>query len=128
MDNATARKRRYRQKRRAGHLKAYEVWLPTALVDELRQPEETMNALVARALAALRQQAPGTVTAAELDPGQRKAALVARIQAMDAAGLTLQAIADRLHAEQVPTLSGKGRWQKGTVGNLLAEAKAAPSV
>jgi endonuclease YncB( thermonuclease family) len=32
-----------------------------------------------------------------------------------------QVIANRLNAEGVPTLSGKGRWQKGTVGNLLAQ-------
>jgi hypothetical protein len=25
------------------------------------------------------------------------------------------------NAEGVPTLSGKGRWQKGTIGNLLAQ-------
>jgi hypothetical protein len=32
-----------------------------------------------------------------------------------------KAIANQLNAEHVPTLSGKGRWQKGTVGNLLAQ-------
>jgi len=40
---------------------------------------------------------------------------------MQAEGLSLQKIADRLNADGVPTLSGKGRWQKGTIGNLLAE-------
>jgi Recombinase len=37
------------------------------------------------------------------------------------AGLSLQQIADLFNAEGVPTLSGKGRWQKGTIGKLLAE-------
>ena len=36
--------------------------------------------------------------------------------------LSLQAIADQLNAEGIPTLSGKGCWQKGTVGNLLAQS------
>jgi hypothetical protein len=31
----------------------------------------------------------------------------------------MQAVANRLNAEGMPTLSGTGRWQKGTVGNLL---------
>lgn len=35
-------------------------------------------------------------------------------------GLSLQAIANRLNSEGVSTLSGKGQWQKGTTGNLLA--------
>ena len=59
--------------------------------------------------------------AAELTPLQRKARLVARLQAMHAQGLSHQAIATQLNAEGVPTLSGKGTWQKGTVGHLLAQ-------
>jgi hypothetical protein len=39
---------------------------------------------------------------------------------MQAEGLSLQKIADGLNADGVPTLSEKGRWQKGTIGNLLA--------
>jgi hypothetical protein len=50
-----------------------------------------------------------------------KAEVLKRIQEMKAAGLSLQAISDRLNIEGVPTLSGKGRWQKGTIGNLLAQ-------
>jgi hypothetical protein len=38
-----------------------------------------------------------------------------------AEGLSLKAIANRRKTEGVPTLSGKGRWQKGTIGNLLAQ-------
>jgi hypothetical protein len=52
-----------------------------------------------------------------------KAAVLTRLRAMQAEGLPLQAIANRLNAEGVPTLSGKGRWQKGTIGNLLAQAR-----
>jgi len=50
---------------------------------------------------------------------QRKVALIARLRAMQAQGLTLQAMANQLNDEGVPTLSSKGRWQKGTIGNLL---------
>jgi recombinase len=52
---------------------------------------------------------------------QRKAHLTQRLRALQAEGLSLQAMANRLNAEGVPTLSGKGRWQKGTIGNLLAQ-------
>jgi hypothetical protein len=52
-----------------------------------------------------------------------KAAVLTRLRAMQAEGLSLQAIANRLNAEGVPTLSGKGRWQKGTIGNLLAQGE-----
>jgi hypothetical protein len=40
---------------------------------------------------------------------------------MQAEGLSLQAMANRFNNDGVPTLSGKGRWQKGTIGNLLAQ-------
>jgi hypothetical protein len=40
---------------------------------------------------------------------------------MQGEGLSLQKIADRLNTEGVPTLSGKGRWQKDTISNLLAQ-------
>jgi Recombinase len=52
-----------------------------------------------------------------------KAALLKQLRAMQAEGLSLQAIANRLNKEGVPTLSGKGRWQKGTIGNLLTQAE-----
>ena len=54
--------------------------------------------------------------------GQRTAVL-RRLRALQAEGLSLQKIADRLNNEGVLTLSGKGRWQKGTVGHLLAQAE-----
>jgi hypothetical protein len=51
-----------------------------------------------------------------------KAAVLTRLRAMQAEGLSLQAMANRFNKEGVPTLSGKGRWQKGTIGNLLKES------
>jgi excisionase family DNA binding protein len=56
-------------------------------------------------------------------PQGRKAALLARLQAMKGEGLSTQAIANRLNAEGVPTISGRGSWQKGTVGTLLAQVE-----
>ena len=54
------------------------------------------------------------------DSNGQRTAVLRRLRAMQAEGLSLQKIADRLNADGVPTLSGKGRWQKGTIGNLLA--------
>jgi hypothetical protein len=48
-----------------------------------------------------------------------RAAVLQRLRAMQAEGLSLQAMADRFNLEGVPTLSGKGRWQKGTIGKLM---------
>jgi hypothetical protein len=45
---------------------------------------------------------------------------------MKAAGMNMQAIATQLNTEGVPTISGRGQWQKGTVANLLAQAEASP--
>ena len=53
-------------------------------------------------------------------PALTKTELLARLRALRAQGFSLQAIADTLNTEGVPTLSGKGHWQKGTIANLLA--------
>jgi recombinase len=47
--------------------------------------------------------------------------VLTRLPALQAEGLSLQAIADRLQAEGVSTQSGRGRWQKGAIANLLAQ-------
>jgi hypothetical protein len=52
-----------------------------------------------------------------------KAAVLKQLRAMQAEGLSLQAMANRLNNEGVPTLSGKGLWKKGTISNLLHEAE-----
>jgi len=43
-----------------------------------------------------------------------------RIRELKTEGFSLKAIADRLNADGVPTISGRWKWQKGTIGNLLA--------
>jgi hypothetical protein len=52
-----------------------------------------------------------------------KAEVLTRLRTLQAEGLSLQAIANRLNTDGVPTLSGKGRWQKGTIGHLLAQQR-----
>jgi excisionase family DNA binding protein len=51
-----------------------------------------------------------------------KGEVLKRLHALRAEGLSLQAIANQLNAEGLPTLTGRGSWQKGTVSNLLAQA------
>ncbi|MGH8066992.1 MAG: helix-turn-helix domain-containing protein [Candidatus Entotheonellia bacterium] len=68
----------------------------------------------------------GTATPPETPadtPQARKAALLARIRALHQERLSAQAIATRLNQEGVPTISGRGQWQRGTVANLLAQAE-----
>jgi hypothetical protein len=67
-----------------------------------------------------RPERPERSIPAMADP---KAAVLQRLRALKAEGFSLQAMANRLNAEGVPTLSGKGRWQKGTIGNLLAQGE-----
>ena len=52
---------------------------------------------------------------------QRKVELLARIRTLYVEGHSLQAIANQLNPERVPTLSGRGSWKKGTIGSLLGE-------
>lgn len=56
-----------------------------------------------------------------MDPQQRRNALVARLRALRAQGLSLRAIATQLDAEGVPTLSGRGHWSAGFISDALRE-------
>jgi hypothetical protein len=53
-----------------------------------------------------------------------KAAVLRSLRAIQAQGFSLPAMADRFNTEGVPTLSAKGRWQKGTIGKLLRAHRA----
>jgi Recombinase len=84
-----------------------------------RSPDPALAQQLAQLVAEIR-----TPAAAERPPPARpmpKAAVLHRLRAMRAEGLSLQQIADRLNDEGVPTLRGTGRWQKGTIGKLLAQ-------
>jgi hypothetical protein len=85
----------------------------------LKQSTGALPSDITRYLTSEEVSTPAIPTRAHVD----KAEVLKRILAMKAEGLSLQAIADRLTAEGVPTLSGKGRWQKGTIGNLLAQVE-----
>lgn len=169
-----ARKRRFRDKRREAGWQDQLVWLSPegqAALADLRQPGETLDTCINRALiTAAQRQAPRTSHRTSpsqtetspvpspplletreprhqaqsgtspvpspvpspppaiapkdapvmLTPQARKAALLARVQAMQAQGMSLRAMAAQLNAEGVPTISGRGTWQAGTLGNLLA--------
>jgi len=52
-----------------------------------------------------------------------KAELMTWLRTLRGSGMSLQNIADELNTRGIPTLSGKGRWQKGTIGNLLAQVE-----
>lgn len=93
---------------------------------------EDLRALVREELTALTRQAdtPPAVPVPSAIPSEipragsgdyagRKAEVLRRLRAMKAEGLSLQAMATQLNADGIPTLSGRGTWQKGTVGNLL---------
>ena len=50
-----------------------------------------------------------------------KAELMTWLRMLQGTGMSLQNMATELNARGVPTLSGKGRWQKGTIEKLLAQ-------
>lgn len=57
----------------------------------------------------------------EIDPEQ--ASVIRRIYERFLAGQSLAAIADDLNADGVPTASGAGKWQRGTVESILRNEK-----
>jgi excisionase family DNA binding protein len=103
------------------------IWrIDAAALEELmrgQRPEPSaVPTLGAQTPPANRDLPPPILSAADT-PQARKAALVARLQALQAEGLSHQAIAKRLNDDGVPTISGRGQWQKGTISNLLAQAE-----
>lgn len=54
-------------------------------------------------------------------PASGRGAVIERIKAMRADGKTNKAIAETLNRDDVPTFSGRGQWQAGTVSRLTRE-------
>jgi peptidoglycan hydrolase-like protein with peptidoglycan-binding domain len=54
-------------------------------------------------------------------------ALRKRVRAMREAGMTLQAIADRLNAEEVPTLRGGTKWRPSAVQAAIGRSRSGPT-
>jgi hypothetical protein len=93
-------------------------------LDQLFAGMQRLEQLMGQALARLeRSERLGHVIPAVPNdaPEPDRAAVLQRLRAMQAQGLSHQAMADRFNLEGVPTLSGKGRWHKGTIGKLLAQ-------
>jgi hypothetical protein len=62
-----------------------------------------------------------TITALPVLASPSKAELVTWLHTLQGSGMSLQHMADELNARGIPTLSGTGHWQKGTIGKLLAQ-------
>jgi hypothetical protein len=87
-------------------------YLPSDLTRYLTSEAITVPALPAQ------RSSPHPVAPSSSSP--TKDELLTRLRTLREAGFSLQQIATLLNAEGVPTLSGKGQWQKGTIRNLLA--------
>ena len=48
-----------------------------------------------------------------------QAQVLAQLQEMKTAGMSLKQLEDRMNQSGIPTFSGHGKWQKGTIGKLL---------
>jgi hypothetical protein len=123
-DHTRTRVQRLRERRKQAGWQPYELWLDpetSALLIELKQPGEAVHALVRRALRTLAQVEQGRYVGDAVSPVRRKARLLPRLLAWQAEGLGHQAMADRLNAEEEPTLTGRGRWHGGTIGKLLKQ-------
>jgi hypothetical protein len=143
-EKTRARVQRMRERRKQAGWLQYELWLDpasAALIDQLKQPGESLSGMVQRALQALAQasvrqnvvtsndtsKTNGNVTSnaqvRTLSQQQRKAALLPRLLEMKAQGLSLQKIVDQLTREGIQTLTGDGQWHKRTIGKLLAKTQ-----
>jgi hypothetical protein len=91
---------------------ALSSYLPSDITRYLTSEPITVQALP------VHNSSPGLQTPVT---SESKAAILTRLRTMQAEGLSLQAMANRLNSEGVPTLSHKGTWKKGTVYNLLKE-------
>ena len=96
-----------------------------------RALERALERVVARVLDHRAQHAVPAIDVRPLrQPSERvkskRSVILPRIRAMKADGLSLQAITNELNAAGIPTLSGRGSWQKGTVQTLLAQDVQTP--
>ena len=76
------------------------------------------SALAAQPASAPGRRRPATPPTVR-PPSSAKTTVVTRLRALRAQGLSLGQITMQMRAAGVPTLSGRGTWQKGTVAKLL---------
>jgi hypothetical protein len=103
-------------------LSYFVTWVETSVEhanDRLMERlERAIEALVERAVARAMERYVRTELQVHSERSDRSIRAEERAQRS-----SFRAIADQLNAEGVPTLSGKGSWQKGTISNLLSGRK-----
>ena len=66
---------------------------------------------------------PARVAESKNAPGDtRRADIIKRIRDLLASGHSLRGVADALNAEGIPTFSGAGIWQSGTIAKLIKKS------
>ena len=125
MHPSTTSKQRERERLKAEGWSHHELWLSPqeqVWLQALRAPGEAFRDTIGRSLELahfIKTQPVRELTSQNPDHA-RRATIIARIHhAKDAEGKSYQKIADELNEEGIPTFSGRGEWQKGTVANLL---------
>jgi paraquat-inducible protein B len=88
-----------------------------------RVVEQVVERLAERSERSERSEHPERSTALPASASLSKAELMTWLRTLRGSGMSLQQIAAELNTRGIPTLSGKGRWQKGTIGNLLAKVQ-----
>lgn len=64
---------------------------------------------------------PSTAHQRPINETPERLAALERVRRLRETGASFQQIASTLNLEGIPTLSGRGQWQPGTVGKLLGE-------
>lgn len=96
--------------------------LAPVVEDLVRQSMERLGAQIERSMERL------TVDRASRRPKRSanvppREPILTRLRAMHAEGLSTRQMAERLQAEEMPTVSGRGAWTSGSLSRLLQEAE-----
>jgi len=101
-----------------------------ARLDQMFTGMERLERLVEQVQTAAELPTPAGAKRSEHSPSvsatPSKAELMTWLHTLREAGMSLQNMVNELNARGVPTLSGRGRWQKGTIGKFLAQAEQGP--
>ena len=85
---------------------------------EMRDLYNALSARVEKIESQLTATVP-TVRPVKAPRADQRDETIARITEMSAAGLSLRKIADQLNTDGVPTFSGVGTWQSGTIAKIM---------
>lgn len=131
-DTKAGRPHSWREKQKAKGDHSITLWLDLDSVARLSRLvarfEEPAESVVGRALRQLERAVGRAGERASTHPAENgirlpREAVLQQLQALHAQGLGPQAIASQLSADGVSTLSGRGRWNRGTVSALLTKLK-----